>query len=101
MRLTNSQDLTKFLVEEWDYVPSQAPDVAEKLLRLESGLRIAFENWLETGQFSETPVFSGFSPQSLNDMVNIKPPAVFLLLDWIRREPVEATRAINEELVKK
>ena len=100
MKLTNGKELAKFLVEEWDYVPKQAPGVAEKLLSLEPDIRAAFENWLETGKFADAPVFSDLSPQSLNQLVRVKPPAVFMLLDWVRREPEEAIQAINDEFVK-
>ena len=99
MKVENSDDLARLLVEKWDYVPSQAPDIAKKLLGLYPDIRAAFETWLDTGEFSDTPVYSGLSPRSLNHMVRLKPPAVFLLLDWIRREPSEAMQAIHEELV--
>ncbi|OQA21913.1 MAG: hypothetical protein BWY63_01074 [Chloroflexi bacterium ADurb.Bin360] len=99
MNLEDVSGLASYLVEKWDYVPNQAPDVARKLLTLDKDIHTAFEEWVETGQFPEKPVFSGFSPRSLSDLAFLKPPAVFLLLDWIRREPADAITAINEELV--
>ncbi|MCX6064792.1 MAG: hypothetical protein NT121_03435 [Chloroflexi bacterium] len=96
----NKEELTEFLVKEWNYLPLQAPDTAEKLLNMDVGIRDAFEKWLGDKEFPNTPVFSGFSPSSLNKAVNIKPPAVFLLLDWIRREPKEALIAIKQEFSK-
>lgn len=99
MKLESVSDLVSYLVEEWDYAPAQAPDVARKLLALDESIRIAFEEWMETGHFPDTPEFSGFSPSLLGNLADLKPPAVFLLLDWIRREPVDAERAISEELI--
>ncbi len=101
MKLENRDQLVEFLMHEWDYVPKQAPETAEKLLNLDPDIRIAFEIWLEKGEFPDTPVHSSLSPKSLNQIVRIKPPAVFLLLDWIRRDPIEAMRAIQEELIGK
>jgi hypothetical protein len=94
------ESIAEFLVKQWDYNPSQAPDTAEKFLKIEPSIWTAFESWLETGKFPEKPVFSGLSPNSLNKLCRLKPPAIFLLLDWIRREPKEALRAINDELIK-
>ncbi|MBV6433873.1 MAG: hypothetical protein IANPNBLG_04107 [Bryobacteraceae bacterium] len=101
MRLDNREQLADFLVREWDYVPAQAPETARKLLELDPSIRKAFEVWLENGEFLEEPKYVGLSPKSLNQLVHIKPPAVFLLLDWIRREPKEAMKAIQEELGRK
>ena len=101
MKVTNCDQLAEYLVREWDYVPAQAPETANKLLNLDPSIRSAFENWLESGDFPEEPVYSGHSPKSLNSLVHLKPPAIFLLLDWIWRDPVEANRAIKEELISR
>jgi hypothetical protein len=99
--MKNKQELTEFLTDKWEYPTAQAPHTASKLLNMKSDLLTAFDYWLETGAFPEKPVYSGFSPRSLHRRVGnrLKPPAVFLLLDWIQREPSEALRAINDELL--
>ncbi len=93
----NKEHLVKFLIEQWQYIPAQAPVTADKLEKMDKNIIDAFEQWLETGEFSDSPVFSGYNPKILSEKVTIKPPAVFLLLDWIRREPIEALRALNQE----
>jgi hypothetical protein len=101
MKLDNLDELADYLVREWNYVPVRAPETAEKLLSLGSEIRNAFKIWFKSGEFSDTPVYSGLSPKSLNRLVHLKPPAIFPLLDWIRRDPNEAMRAIQEELITK
>ena len=96
----NAHSLTEFLVKEWKYLPSQAPETAEKLLNMDSNILEAFEKWLSDGEFPDVPIFSGFSPHALSKRVNIKPPAVFLLLDWIRREPEQALSGLEKEFGK-
>lgn len=97
MKLESVDDLAHLLVSKWDYLPSQSLGTAEKLLQMESNIRVAFEEWLATGRFPDRPVILGFSPLSLSDMVELKPPAIFLLLDWIWREPEEAVLAMKQE----
>ena len=97
----NRDELADYLVREWKYVPDQAPETAEKLLNLGPELQTAFNIWFQSGEFSDAPVYSGLSPKSLNRLVQLKPPAIFLLLDWIRRDAKEAMRAIQEELIPK
>jgi hypothetical protein len=57
----------------------------------------SFECWFKTGSLLEEPVFSDFNPKNVLEIFNLKPPAVFLLLDWIRREPTEALKALSSE----
>ena len=91
--------LIKYLVGEWGYNGTQAPAVAGKLLNLEPTIRAAFLEWQQTGIFPKKPYINGFTPNRLSTLVHIKPPAIFLLLDWIRREPQEAILAMQEELI--
>jgi len=101
MKLSSREELAEYLVRKWDYVPAQAPETADELLKLDPAIRHAFELWLDNGEFPEAPVYVGLSPKSLNKLVSLKPPAIFLLLDWIRREPAEAMQAVQQELIGK
>lgn len=99
MKFGSRDELADYLVRKWDYNPARALSNADQLLNIEPAIHVAFEQWLENGEFPETPVYFGYSPKSLNKLVDLKPPAIFMLLDWIRREPHEATRAMRRDLI--
>jgi hypothetical protein len=97
-----NQDLIDMLVNKLDYSKAQAPEIAQKLDSIDPLIRLAFLDWLNSGFFSDQPEYYGYSPKSLHDDIpRLKPPAVFLLLDWIKREPLEAIEAIKDELTTK
>jgi hypothetical protein len=92
---------TKKLLSEWDYKPNQIEDVVNRLLSMDVDILTAFDHWLQTSDFSASPMYSKFSPKSLHEIFPfLKPPAVFLLLDWIRREPKQALFAMEQEFGK-
>lgn len=97
--MITKDELVLLLVNKYDYKPEQAPETAVKLLQLPPSLQDAFHAWLETGEFPQEPVFSDLSPWHLRQLTQIKPPAIFLLLDWVRREPELAIRAVDRELI--
>lgn len=100
MKSITREQLADFLITKWDYPPAQAPEAAEKLFHMDLSIRNAFELWMESNEFPDTPVFTSYSPKILDGLTHIKPPAIFLLLDWIRREPEVAIQAMREELIK-
>jgi hypothetical protein len=95
--MLSKEKLSEMLIVRWDYIPIQSPDTAEKLINMDASIVKAFENWLETGIFPVDPVFSRYNPKIINELWPLKPPAVFLLLDWISKKPNEALEAIFDE----
>jgi hypothetical protein len=91
------EQITEKLLTEWDYQESQVSGVVDKLMAMEPSLIKSFEHWFATGELPEEPLFSGFNPQNTWNTFGLKPPAIFLLLDWIRREPEEAIPALEDE----
>jgi hypothetical protein len=94
-------ELAEFLVDKWDYVPSQSLDIAKKILNMSPDILESFEIWLKTGNFTDVPEYSSYSPKKIYALGTLKQPAVFLLLDWIRREPDDAIEAIDRELIRR
>jgi hypothetical protein len=90
-------ELRTLLLKEWKYPEKQVDGTTEKLLKMEPTILDAFEKWLVDREFTETPAFIGLNPKNLNETYPLKPPAVFLLLDWIRRAPRDATQALLHE----
>ena len=89
--------LTKILVDNWDYKEKQVEGVVEKLLNMDEKIQRSFQVWLDSGGMPEEPVFTGCNPKNLIETYSLKPPAIFLLLDWIRREPQDALSALQSE----
>lgn len=100
MKSPTKEELSDYLVAQWDYLPAQAPEYAQDLMNMAPEIMAAFETWMENGEFPDAPVFTSYSPRILRKLTRIKPPAIFMLLDWIRREPKEATQALRRELIK-
>lgn len=101
MKSLTTEQLTSYLINKWEYPRSQAPETALRLQAMAPEILQGFAEWLDSGEFPDEPVYTSYSPRSLRKLTNLKPPAIFLMLDWIRREPQEATRAMREELLTK
>lgn len=96
MKHTPEQTRTK-LVNDLQYQEKQVDTVVSKLFNMNIELQIAFDTWLETGNLPDYPVYEKFSPRLAWETYQLKPPAIFLLLDWISREPTEALSALMED----
>lgn len=90
-------ELQTILVDRWAYQPAQVGRVVEKLQKMDEDLYLAFAKYLETGTFPDSPAYFGLSPLEINNHYPFKPPAVFLCLDWIKRDPQNALDALVEE----
>lgn len=93
----DQQILRQRMLDEWGYPPQQVDGVIERIIALPEDILGSFEDWLTTGEMPRYPVYSGYSPSSINEKYRFAPPNVFLTLDWIRREPDEAMTALAEE----
>lgn len=97
----NQIELIQILTQQWEYPPGQAPAVALKLHCLPDELQRSFADWLQSGILPETPVYSEFTPARLFQDYVLKPPACFLMLDWLRRNPNEALSALVHEIPRR
>ena len=89
--------LEKFLVEEWQYKPKQVAGIVDKLLNMDERIQGSFQKWVNEGVILEEPEIDGWNPKNIADTYPFKPPACFLMLDWIRREPEEAIAALKDD----
>jgi hypothetical protein len=93
----DEKKLRDVLLTKFDYQESQVDDVAKKILSMDPKIIRSFEDYLETEIMPSEPVFFGSAPLNLNAAYPLKPPAIFLLLDWIRRDRVAAYAALQDE----
>jgi len=96
----NIEELRKVMVKRWGYQEEQVDGVIEKMMVMDPDILLAFQKSLNSGILPDEPIYSGFSPKSLSEAYSLKPPAIFMLLDWIRREPQEALEALVDEFKK-
>ena len=96
MILTKEQVKEK-LVREFEYQEEQVLGVVEKLFNMDPALQDSFDEWLMTGNLPQNPTYKGFNPKNAALTYNLKLPAIFLLLDWLRREPEEALTALYRD----
>ena len=94
------EKLIDLLAAKWQYPESQVENVAKKIESMATEIQISFEKFAETGDFPAEPEYFGISPASLAENYNFKPPAVFLALDWIKRDPEAALNALVDEFHK-
>lgn len=94
-------ELIQLLIERWKYPSGQASETARKLLNLSDELQQSFTDWLNTGTLPEMPIYAGYTPVSLFQEYILKPPACFLMLDWLRRNPTEAMTALLREIPRR
>lgn len=91
------QEIIEKLVTDWGYKGNQVGEVVDKLMIMHPSIVTSFEHWFQTGTLLDEPVFSNLSPKTALEIFNLKPPAIFLLLDWIQRDPAEALNALSDE----
>lgn len=90
-------ELKTLLIEKWQYDPKTIDEHLDSFHQLDESIMVAFVEFVETEKYPEKPVFSNCNVKKLSETYQLKPPAYFLLLDWIRREPVEAFTALQDE----
>ena len=91
------EELKAQLLEAWDYKPTQVDETVGKLLRLDAQILEAFRAWDGSLPLPAQPLIHGYTPRSLSQAFKLKPPACFLLLDWILRQPSAAMTALMTE----
>jgi hypothetical protein len=94
------EQLHGLLIDRWGYEPKQVDGILEKLQKMDDLLQNSFIEYLSSDQFPKSPTFFGLSPLDISTNYPFKPPAVFLCLDWIRRDPKNALDALVDEYKK-
>lgn len=97
MMTLDENTLRTILLSEYGYKPSQVDRVVELLLAMHPSIQEALATYLSTHVMPDEPVFYGSAPSNLAATYPQKPPAIFLLLDWIARDRKTAYAALQDE----
>ncbi len=90
-----TQEIVKELVENKKLDKVQVERVAGKIEALSPDIREAFEKWIKTDTIA-SPEYAGHDVNSiLKAQPHLTVLAAYLSLDWLRRDPDAAKRAIE------
>jgi hypothetical protein len=76
------------------YSDRKADDVAARLASIDPSLHAGVTEWVMNDRIVDMSV-ADYSLRSLIQTQNMKPPAAFLTLDWLVRDPATASAAIR------
>ncbi len=99
--MSNFENLKSLLITRWDYKPNQVDDTIKDLREMDQDLQVALFDFISKGTYLTTPAYFNLSPADISKYYpSFKPPAVFLLMDWIKKEPMAALDALVDEFHK-
>jgi len=86
--------LKEKLIDELDIPKSAVEGVIEKINKLQPDIASSFEKWFETGEVDAIEV-EGYTLEKLMHERKINIVSAYLLLDWLKRDPDTAKRAMK------
>lgn len=89
-----SKEIIEKLINEKGYDRQQTERLEEKIDRLSPDIRASLENWIETGSL-ESPEYEGYNVEKILKKQPYKEIGAFIMLDWLKRNPEEALKALN------
>lgn len=95
-----AETIVKILIENKNYDKIQTERLVPKIEALPEEIKSALVAWIESGK-TVSPEYSGYTVEKI---LNIKPEmtvlAAYLALDWIRKDPKTAVKAILTPVMK-
>ena len=95
-----AEDIIKILIEKKNYDRNQTERLAPKIDALPEDIKNALVKWVKDGTLS-SPEYNGYTAEKI---LKAKPGmtvlGAFLSLDWIRKDPKTAIKAILTPVMK-
>ncbi len=91
--MINVNKLRDYLVKEYDYPAFMVEKTIDKVEKFDSDIYHEFEHWLSSGEESGIQV-EGYSIRMLIDKYKMNVVGAYLTLDWLKREPEDAKKAL-------
>ena len=96
-----TEKIIQILIEDKNYDKVQTERLAAKIEALPEDIKSALVNWIENDTL-ESPEYSGYTvTRILAEKPNMTVVAAFLSLDWIRRDPKNALKAMKQIVMKR
>lgn len=96
----SKEQIISMLRKRWEYEPYLIEDVIKQIYKMDPALQDSFEEYIASEQFPIEPVYFGLTPKVISENYTFAPPAVFLMLDWIRSKPMEGLEFLVNEYRK-
>ncbi len=95
-----AESIIKILIEEKNYDKVQTERLAPKIDALPEDIKEALVKWVESGNVS-SPEYNGYTVEKiLKEKPGMTALAAYLALDWIRKDPKIAIKAILTPVMK-
>lgn len=95
-----TEKIIQILVDEKNYDKVQTERLAPKIESLSPDIKVALVKWVENGDVA-SPEYSGYTVDSI---LKAKPGmttlGAYLALDWIRKDPKTAIKAVLTPVMK-
>lgn len=95
-----TEKIIQILIDKKDYDKVQTERLAPKIEALPVDIKDSLINWIESGDVS-SPEYSGYT---VDKILKAKPGmttlAAYLVLDWIRKDPKTAIKAVLTPVMK-
>lgn len=96
----NAEMMVKKLIEEKHYDKVQTERLIPKIDALPEEIKTALVHWMKSGEVS-SPEYSGYTvDRILREKPGMTTLAAYLALDWIRKDPKTAIKAIVAPVIK-
>lgn len=86
--------LREKLIDELDVPKSSVEGIIEKIKKMQPDIIASFVKWFESGEI-DTIEIEGYTLEKLMRERKINIVTAYLLLDWLKREPDTAKKAMN------
>lgn len=94
--MMNTEEIRKNVVDKFsEYVNKSLVRVIDSIEKMYGEIRLELEKFLETGILPKLLV-EGYSFERLKKEFGMNPIAVFLTLDWLKKEPGKANEALEQ-----
>lgn len=91
--MIDEKKLRDYLVEKCDYPAFMVERTIEKVKNLDLEIYNELEKWLDSGELSDIEI-CGYTVKVLIEKYKMTEVGAFLTLDWLKREPEEAKKAL-------
>lgn len=95
-----AEEIIKILVDEKNYDKTQTERLASKIDALPDEIKCTLVKWVESGKIT-SPEYSGYTVEKiLKEKPGMTTLAAYITLDWIRKDPKTAIKAVATPIMK-
>ena len=97
----DAEKIIQILIETKGYNKEQTERLLPKIVALPSDIKNALDIWIEKGQIQSLEYYGYNVEKILKEKPTLTTLGAFLMLDWIRKDPKNAIKALNQKIMKR